>query len=101
MPPEIDLRTRLDAKRPGDEATVTAVLWGRLRDVRVVLGVRPSTDFRFRKLPHADAAARAIAASWLGRTWEELIVSEHNDDDDDDDDLYEDDDEDYDFDDDE
>lgn len=69
---EPDLRSRLDAKAAGDEALLVSVLWGRLREIRVKLGPRPSTDFRCRKLPHADAAARAIASAWLRKPWDEL-----------------------------
>lgn len=67
-----DVRRYLDARRPGDEAIVTAALWGRLREVRLTTGARPSTDYRFRKADRASAAAKAVAQLWLGRAWADL-----------------------------
>jgi predicted metalloprotease with PDZ domain len=67
-----DARTMLETRRPGARVVVTSSAWGRLREVPLVLGTRPSADYRIRKRREADASARRVLQSWLGRSWEDL-----------------------------
>ncbi len=67
-----ELATRLEAGKPGDEIVVTSALWGRLREVKLVAGAKPRTDYRFRKIADASPKARAVAEGWLGAKWADL-----------------------------
>lgn len=69
---EGDLRARLDAREPGEQVALTTSLAGRLRDVRVTLGAKPSQDYRIVKRPSCTAKGRAALESWLGVSWSSL-----------------------------
>jgi predicted metalloprotease with PDZ domain len=63
---EVDIEERLGNRRPGQSVTLTTSLWGRLREVTLVLGDRPSGDYRIRKLARVTPEQAACCASWLG-----------------------------------